>query len=478
MGGPELRAWAAAPRAMQRLYFGPPCCGDGVGSAADGPPSLLQLARARGVASIEAPPLEVAVFVVGDAGSGKSSFINCYAEELLLPQPGGAEAGRQSARGRASPLRWVRGTGAPGGLPRLLLAAAARYPGALGTDLTACLAGSAVSARLHTVDLVEVSADAWADPTVAEALAWIASRAGVVLCLADSQRQPALSAELLAFLRRVASSDAQPCLQFVLSKMDLVTRESDRIRLTGKVSRLINDTLGKVYEVLPMGRKGCKEVLLQALAAAPTVVRVGGRTFEVPRALDDDQDGAPDAGTRRAMEAAERCAAERGAAALARLAEDARVAGAAVQARLAMLPAPGAAASAGGPRRTLFAVAAALLLVGAAAPVVLEEDLDAELVPMMRVVVFALAAVVLLLAVACSSAEKAPAPAARMKDKASAAAASGAAAGELADVVAAVAAGPQAVAALCVRLGDELHFCRLVMRQQALWASSCGGQCL
>lgn len=195
---------AAVLRKLQRVYYGPPHGQEAPKREGAGPPALLEIARSRGAADVAPPPPEVAVFVVGDRGSGKSCFINGYAQELVFPTPGAAASSRQPP-----PLQWVRGASAdPAALPPLLAEAAAQFPKVFG-DASLCLAGTAASPRLDAVDLVEVRAQALADAGTVEALAWIAARAGIVLCLADSQRQPAISAELLGFLRRTSAAASQ-----------------------------------------------------------------------------------------------------------------------------------------------------------------------------------------------------------------------------------------------------------------------------
>lgn len=236
------------------------------------PLALLEAARCHG-ASVEPPPFEVAVFVVGDEGCGKSSFVNGFAQELLLPLPSAPGA-------KAPPLSWVRSASASVAMPPLLAAGAAQFPGVL-EDVSRCMAGSVASARLDAVDLVEVSARALADPALSEAVAWMAARGGLVLCLADSQRQRLVSADAMAFLKRV-TAQAPQSVQLVLSKVDLVARESDRIRLTAKVSKLASEGLGRAFEVLPVSRKGSREVLLEALGAVPQEVLFSGRAFRAP----------------------------------------------------------------------------------------------------------------------------------------------------------------------------------------------------
>lgn len=453
-------------RRLQRLYVGPPVF---PGAEPAAPPALLAVAKARGAATVEPPPAEVIVLVVGDAGSGKSCFINSYAQELLLPPPEAHQTGGKAFK--PPPLHWVRSSNASSGCPRLLTEMAAQFPDALGANPRSCLCGASGSQRLDAVDLVEVRAEALADAATASAILWLAERAGVVLCLADSQRQPCLSSELLNWLKRVVAVAPQ-AVQIVLSRVDLVVRSSDRIRLTAKISKQLSDGVGRSFEVLPISGKSKQQVLLEALETAPSEVTVGGKVFKVsddgdaPAGGDAGGSGeeagagsasSHDAGSARALKAAEACAAERLTEGLARLQDDALKVRSAAEARLTELPDPASSEGSANLRPLLLQLSFAVAIAAVLAPMLVEEEWDANAIFWVRSAAGSLVAFMLLVCMLTRSspASASPAPAG----------VAGAGKGDLAAPT-----GREAIEAMSFKLREEVRFCNLVLQQWKVWS--------
>jgi len=320
------------------------------------------------------------------------------------------------------------------------------------------------------VDLVEVRAGALADKATVEAVLWLAARSGVVLCLADSQRPQALSNDLLTWLKRTAEVVPKEVLQVALTKVDLVSRSSDRIRVTAKVSKALSEGLGRGFEVLPISGKSAQRVLLDALEVTVDEVVVDGKVFKMSGAAlgeaTENDNGAAlsvDTGSARVLAAAEACAQERLAGGLARLREDALAVRAATEARLAQLPDPVSGDAVTAFRPLLLQLSVAVLFAAGVMPLVMDEELDPEVVFYMRGGAGGLVLVMLLIWLLTWGSGSAAKP------KAVAAA-----------VPAAVAAGDggeplppmsrAAIEAMALKLREEARFCDLVLRQWSLWS--------
>mmetsp|Transcript_101706 Transcript_101706/g.283175 ORF Transcript_101706/g.283175 Transcript_101706/m.283175 type:complete len:496 (+) Transcript_101706:60-1547(+) len=345
---------------------------------------------------IRPPPREVVVLVVGDAGTGKSAFVNALVKELILPV-GSLQPHQHRPR---PPVEWIRSDiGAAGALPRLLQEVAQQFPGwpmTASGGVAACCSACCVNAQVDGIEFVEATPQR--EAADAEPLLWLAARVDVIICLLDSQQQPAASDGLLQWLKKlpclagqVSAAEAQPTLQFVLSKADLVTRESDRIRLLAKASRLLTDRLGRGFEILPTAA-GDLDALLDALPAAAAGSGGGGAA---PRAAVVGARGTSAAGgpqpllheaTTRALRVAREHVARREAEGLEALLADGAALAGALEARLAEARRGGGRqrgpeVSDGGSsfsvlRPKLFQCSGAMLLVAAAAPLFLDEDIE------------------------------------------------------------------------------------------------------
>lgn len=367
-----------ALRRLSRIYVG----AGGVGSAPS-PLSLGALASELDV-QLTPPPHEALVMVVGAAGSGKSAFVNALAQELVLP------VGTAGSRTRVKPpLQWTRAEAAEGPAPRLLLDAASRFtdwPAGKSSALSACCAGRSASQRLDGVEIVEVAA--LMEPSDAEAIGWLATKADVIVCLLDSQRQPCVSDSLLQWLASLPSagttsgSNAQPALQFVMSKADLIPRESERIRLLAKASKLLTERFGRGFEVLPVAA-GDLGALLDELYSdlVPPVLTVCGK-----QVTPTDQSGLSsstqvsrkyDQGLLRAVRAAQTCAASCVEEGIVKARADCVALAAALASRTA---ATRARASSTPLRPLLLQLGGAFAIVAVAVPFVLDEDVDPWLV--------------------------------------------------------------------------------------------------
>ncbi|CAK0805636.1 unnamed protein product, partial [Prorocentrum cordatum] len=272
--------------------------------------------------------------------------------------------------------------------------AAAACPEALPAGLlAACCAVRSASPRLDAVEIVEATAPG--EPESAAAVAWLAARADVVVCLLDSQRQPAVSSELLAWLKAHALTEArakaeaaagltQSSVQFVLSKADRVPRESDRVRLVAKASKLLAERLGRGFEILPVAA-GDLLALLDGVdggggpgAGGVESLEVDGCVFQLAEPSQEAPGDAKKlgAGALRALSAAQACAARHVGDGLANLRTDCDALSRALEAELARARDQVKAASAAPIRASLLKVAAAMVITAALLPFVLEDDIE------------------------------------------------------------------------------------------------------
>jgi len=227
---------------------------------------------------LELPPSEATVLVIGDVGSGKSAFINALVQELVLPL---GPAPRPRPGQEPPGLAWVRSANLPSAsVPRLLAQLVTEFPEWKGVpDVSLCLAagGCSASPRLDGVQIIETATPA--DETSEAVLSWLAVRVDVVVCLLDSQRQPPLSDSLLRCLGRMPRDTEKPELQFVLAKADLIARDSEKIRIVAKASRLLSEKLGRGFKVIPAAT-GVLSGLLDGLDGdEPSSITVGNQSF-------------------------------------------------------------------------------------------------------------------------------------------------------------------------------------------------------
>ncbi|CAJ1452035.1 unnamed protein product [Effrenium voratum] len=209
----------------------------------------------------------VVVAAVGDAGAGKSGFLNALAEELVL------------STSSKEAVQWVVGEEVKHGhWPGLLARAVEKFPSWEPRATAAVKACKRVpGSRLDGIQLVEVRAPTQLEDQ--EVIDWLLAHVDIVVCLLDSQAKP--SDELMALLSRTAAAEAAAQLHFLFAKADLVPRESDRIRLIAKTSRALQEGLGRGFEILPVAT-GDLNVMLDiideaVLADAPTPKWDGGR---------------------------------------------------------------------------------------------------------------------------------------------------------------------------------------------------------
>ena len=217
--------------------------------------SLRSLAKDLGV-MLQPCRAEVVVAVVGDASSGKTSFVNALAEELTLLSEVSAPSNL--------PAQWQIFDENDGTWPNLLQQAAEQFPDWTQRAVAVVKSYQRVAAyKLRGIEVVEVSAAL--APQDLEPVTWIASHADIVVCMLDSQaKQP--SEQLLDLLKTVASVSEPPELQFVFSRADLLRRESDRIQHIAKLGRFLQESLGRRFEILPIAT-GDLAVLLDVLDA-------------------------------------------------------------------------------------------------------------------------------------------------------------------------------------------------------------------
>lgn len=384
MPDPLQRPPLTVLRSLDHLYSGDAIRGAG-SEELPGPLSLKALGAELGV-QVGSPPTEATVLVVGDPGCGKSAFVNALAQELVL-----GSGGSKPARRTQQSLQWVRSEAAPSGsVPRLLAEVGQQFPtwlkrGSDCQDLSAFCAGTSASPRLDGVDFVEATPHL--DSGDAEPIAWLAGRAAVIVCLLDSQRQPAVSNELLQWLASVASGE-KANLQFVLSKADLITRESDRIRLVAKASKLLTERFGQSFEILPVAT-GDLSSLLDGLDIGqddtPPSITVFGRDIPLPATAAPAKDAPEgsaskrrfDAGPLRVVKAAEAVASQRTDVGLATLKTDCEALVAALATALAAAAAAARAQTGSGSLRVKFLqCAGALAIVAGVVPFFLEEDVE------------------------------------------------------------------------------------------------------
>lgn len=422
---------------LRRIYEGP--------AAAPGtsPLALRSLGASLGV-DVGRSPAEALVLVVGDARSGKSSFLNALVEELALGQdsmPAGGGAGRTTVFRARPPVEWVRPADAPAGsVPRLLAEAAAEFPEwpPSAAPASLCHARSA-SKRLEGVEVAELTAPGASKD--AHVLAWLGARADVVVCILDPQKQPPCSEEVLEWLKRIllgSDGSTPPVLQFVLSKADLVARESERTRLVMKAQRLIAERLGRGFEILPVAAGDVCALLDGAMDAEPSVIRVGGCEFQLPRpAGAGGEDGliTMNAAPLRAVAAARASAAQRADKGLATLASDCESLLGAVRTKMAEVKSSGRSSS--NPLKALFLqIAAAMALVALVVPHVLAEDFEHDVLQFWVKLGYSLACACVLLALLAPAPKELPADCRRQLSE----------------------------------LAEQEHLLHLVGRQRALWA--------
>eukprot|EP00438_Fugacium_kawagutii_P023281 Skav220562 [mRNA] locus=scaffold1710:4649:5545:- [translate_table: standard] len=218
--------------------------------------NLLSIARENDV-RLKQPKGQVVVAVIGDGLCGKSSFLNALAEEFVFPK----------SRSKGSLVQWaVSDELQQGQWPDLLLRVVEQFPAWEPKALaTVRMCKRVAGARMEGLQLVEVSLTESKEDL--EVIQYMLSGVDIVVCLLDSQTkgQP-LSEDVMTLLTSVLEVEEAPTLHFVLAKADLVSRESDRIRLIAKASRMLQERLGRRrgFEILPVST-GDLNVLLDIL---------------------------------------------------------------------------------------------------------------------------------------------------------------------------------------------------------------------
>ena len=253
--------------------------------------NLLSIARENGV-QLKQPNSQVVVAAIGDALSGKSSFLNALAEELVFPQRN---------KNKQSLVQWAVSEELekeewPGLLLRVVECFPAWKPKALATVRTC---NQVMGSRLKGLQLVELPSPTDLSPEDLEVIQYILSRVDIVVCLLDSQAKQPVSEEMIALLTRLEAEEAAPALHFLLAKADL-SRESDRIRLIAKASRMLQDRLGRRrgFEILPVST-GDVKVLLDILELSDRTDGADG--------ADEVQAPKWDAGRMRTWQLAQAC---------------------------------------------------------------------------------------------------------------------------------------------------------------------------
>ena len=152
--------------------------------------------------------------------------------------------------------------------PALLLRVVERFPAwepkALATVRTC---NQVMGGRLKGLQLVEVPSPTNLLQEDLEVIHYMLSKVDLVVCLMDSQAKEPLSDAMVALLTSLLETEDAPPLHFLLAKADLISRESDRIRLIAKASRMLQERLGRGrrgFEILPVST-GDLNVLLDIL---------------------------------------------------------------------------------------------------------------------------------------------------------------------------------------------------------------------
>jgi len=385
-------------RRLEHIYEGP--LREGGPSDPLPSTSLRSLGQQLGE-QLLSPPSCAVVLVVGGKNTGKSSCVNVLAQELVL------EAGS----GGTLPVRWVQSSVVPRGVvPKLLNDVSEQFPEWLSReDIVVCCSGRSASPRLDAVELVEALFPG--EQESAGPINVLGSRADVVVCLLDSQHDAQVSDRLLEWLRALPCMEAESGsqrLQFVLSKADLL-RDSERVKMIGKLSRLLNEKLGRGYEILPVAL-GDLTMLLNGIDDTSNVFTYEGQEFtlqEMPPLKPVSRSGLHqlEAGPSRVIALAQECASARVQKGLDMLAKDCQTLSAVVDARMTEVQTRGRAAAMSS-RNQFFQFGGALALVSAILPYVLD-DVEPEMVTTCMWVTAALAFIVMVLAF-CIPASKAP----------------------------------------------------------------------
>ncbi|CAL1155475.1 unnamed protein product [Cladocopium goreaui] len=245
--------------AIESFYYGQKRNGPGKPGNLDTQWNLLSIGRENGV-QLKQPKGQVVAAVIGDPLSGKSSFLNALAEELVFPHRN---------KNKSSLVQWaVSEEVQKGEWPALLLRVVERFPAwepkALATVRTC---NQVMGGRLKGLQLVEVPSPTNLPQEDLEVIHYMLSKVDLVVCLMDSQAKEPLSDDMMALLTNLLAIEDAPPLHFLLAKADLISRESDRIRLIAKASRMLQERLGRGrrgFEILPVST-GDLNVLLDIL---------------------------------------------------------------------------------------------------------------------------------------------------------------------------------------------------------------------
>eukprot|EP00933_Yihiella_yeosuensis_P009531 TRINITY_DN11547_c1_g1_i1.p1 TRINITY_DN11547_c1_g1~~TRINITY_DN11547_c1_g1_i1.p1 ORF type:complete len:493 (+),score=83.86 TRINITY_DN11547_c1_g1_i1:97-1479(+) len=368
MAGDQLIKSRDVLQRIDRLYYGSKI-GDSAVKPVGCSSSMGLVSLSQQLSTEVKPPRSHAVLlVVGNQRSGKSSFVNAMAEELVIPVTG-TSSSSSSERRRRPALEWVISDDlAEGFCPRLLLQATEKFPKWAASAASIAKSSHRVAgSSLHGIEIVEVMSLEDLNEDDQEATKWIASQADVIVCMLDSQNQPAASDELLQWLAALSKSDSSegPALQFLFSKTDLLVRESDRIRLMAKASKALTEHLGRGFEILPVS-SGDLGAILDSVDAA---------FAEASGEIDVDLGNKKlDAGRERALRAIQECANRHLDNGLEALDTDCTALQSVLKERVAQAQVASAQAAPGGASKQIALCGLAFLLIAAAMPYILDED--------------------------------------------------------------------------------------------------------
>ena len=214
--------------------------------------NICSIAQESGV-RLKQPKGQVVLAVVGDALSGKSSFLNACAEELVFPRKQKMVQLAQLTQ-PAQLVQWaVSEEVEEGEWPGLLVRLMQKFPAweSKAAAVKMCRVSGRSSSRLNGLQLIEVIAPTDASENDLELIKCLLSEVDIVVCLLDSQAKHTASEDLFTLVSNVLALENPPAFHFLLTKADLVSRESDRIRLIAKASRMLQERLGRGFEILP-----------------------------------------------------------------------------------------------------------------------------------------------------------------------------------------------------------------------------------
>lgn len=189
-----------------------------------------------------------------------------------------------------------------------------------------------------------------------------------------------------------------PALQFVSSKNDLITRNSDRIRFCSKAQRLITERLGRSFEILPASLGDVNAFL--DCDASEQVFTVGGVEFTLPRQSNmhaTDGETKQDLVLARVADLAKEASIRTSRQTLRSMRTDCEALIRETEIQFAEAYRKGQAATSSS-RGTLIQVGVAFLIVGSIVPFILEDDVEQWLMVLWICLAFGLALALLVIA--------------------------------------------------------------------------------